>query len=170
MAESTKVQPTSPSKQEATALEGSCESLPVPGSLGAVWDRLHASIGNRAVGRLIESQRAASNETPTRVSAQLQAQIESNRAGGIALEGAPGVRLHYGDNAQALARGLNARAFTQGSDIFFGESYDPESEAGRITMAHELTHVSQGRATTGTVQRDGPPVQPDPLPPDLSGA
>src|SRR5205823_1746616 len=110
--------------------------------LGGVWDTLQLGIGNHAVGRLVESQRAAAGETPTPVSPQQQREIDAQRYRGSALEGAPGVRLHYGDNAQALARGLNARAFTQGSDIFFGENYDSNSEQGQATLAHELTHVA----------------------------
>jgi hypothetical protein len=68
--------------------------------------------------------------------------------------------MHYGENAQALARGLNARAFTQGSDIFFGENYDANSEQGQITLAHELTHVANGEAMAGSVQREGEGATP----------
>jgi len=64
-----------------------------------------------------------------------------------------GVRVHTGGQADALNRSLNARAFTTGSDIFFGKGqYNPGSTGGQELIAHELTHtVQQGAAG---VQRD----------------
>ena len=60
-----------------------------------------------------------------------------------------GVRVHTGGQADALNRSLNARAFTTGSDIFFGKGqYNPGSSGGQELIAHELTHtVQQGAAT-----------------------
>jgi len=56
-----------------------------------------------------------------------------------------GVRIHADGEAAELSRGLNARAFTLGSDIFFGAGhYRPETSEGRHLIAHELTHVRQG--------------------------
>ncbi len=59
-----------------------------------------------------------------------------------------GVRVHTGGQADELNRSLNARAFTTGSDIFFGKGqYDPGSTGGQELIAHELTHtVQQGAA------------------------
>jgi hypothetical protein len=55
-----------------------------------------------------------------------------------------GVRLHDGPEASNLNRLLAARAFTIGSDIFFGQgAYDPDSPRGRELIAHELIHVVQ---------------------------
>ncbi|HEX2093051.1 MAG TPA: DUF4157 domain-containing protein, partial [Longimicrobiaceae bacterium] len=54
------------------------------------------------------------------------------------------VRIHTGPEADAAARGLNARAFTVGRDIVFGAGeYDPGSPGGRRLLAHELTHTVQ---------------------------
>lgn len=54
------------------------------------------------------------------------------------------VRIHDGASAGAMARDINARAFTTGPDIYFGPGqYDPASSAGRRLLAHELTHVFQ---------------------------
>jgi hypothetical protein len=131
-----------------------------PVAASPLYDMLQQSIGNRALGRLMESQRAASKEAPTPVSPEKQREIDATRGDGIPFEGAPGVRMHYGENAQALARGLNARAFTQGKDIFFGENYDPNSEAGQNTLAHELTHAANGQAMAGAVQREGEGATP----------
>jgi Domain of unknown function (DUF4157) len=59
------------------------------------------------------------------------------------------VRVHTGGRAEESAKAVNAHAYTVGSNIVFQrDRYDPSSEAGRITLAHELTHVIQ--------QRNGP--------------
>src|SRR5690606_1914587 len=56
-----------------------------------------------------------------------------------------GVRVHTGGPAAEAAQGLNARAFTSGSDIYFGQgAYDPGSSGGKHLIAHELAHVAQG--------------------------
>ncbi len=62
-----------------------------------------------------------------------------------------GVRVHSGPAAARLASVLDARAFTVGRDIVFGEGeYAPRSQAGRRLLAHELTHVvQQGGASPG---------------------
>ncbi len=54
------------------------------------------------------------------------------------------VRIHQDD---ARARAMNAEAYTVGRDIVFGGGhYDPHSEDGQHTLAHELTHVVQQRS------------------------
>ena len=61
-----------------------------------------------------------------------------------------GVRVHAGAEAVEAARSINARAFTLGSDLVFGENeYHPDSKSGRELMAHELTHVIQQGGRTG---------------------
>jgi hypothetical protein len=54
------------------------------------------------------------------------------------------IRLHTGSRADAMAREMNARAFTTGGDIVFARGeYQPESREGRRLMAHELVHALQ---------------------------
>jgi hypothetical protein len=56
------------------------------------------------------------------------------------------VRVHTGDYAVALSRAVSARAFTVGSDIFFGAGeYRPGTTGGRELLTHELAHVVQQR-------------------------
>ena len=63
------------------------------------------------------------------------------------------VRIHTGEQAARAAAGVNARAFTVGSDIVFGASrYSPGTSAGNRLLAHELTHVVQ-QSTPGFVRR-----------------
>lgn len=74
------------------------------------------------------------------------------------------VRVHTDDNAAALSRAVSARAFTVGSDIFFGAGeYSPSSSGGQELLAHELTHVTQqrGAADSGalTVSQPGDPME-----------
>ncbi len=68
------------------------------------------------------------------------------------------VRVHTGDPSANLARSINARAFTVGRDIVFGEGeYAPEKGTGRKLLAHELTHTVQqaspGSLATAKLQR-----------------
>ena len=57
------------------------------------------------------------------------------------------VRVHHDTRAEESARAVNAHAYTVGSNIVFQrDRYDPSSDAGRVTLAHELTHVVQQRS------------------------
>ena len=54
------------------------------------------------------------------------------------------VRLHCNQLAAEAARAVNARAFTLGSNVFFGAGqYAPAGHEGKGLLAHELTHVVQ---------------------------
>jgi hypothetical protein len=58
------------------------------------------------------------------------------------------VRVHTGSGAAEAARLLRARAFTKGSDVFFGAGeYRPEAPDGKKLLAHELAHVVQQSPT-----------------------
>jgi hypothetical protein len=57
------------------------------------------------------------------------------------------VRVHTDTRAGESAKSVQASAYTVGSDIVFQrEHYDPDSDTGRHTLAHELTHVLQQRS------------------------
>lgn len=137
------------------------------GPQSGLWEVLHHSMGNRAVGRMVETQRRAASESPVPISPEQQAQIEVARSSGHPLDedtkdelppllGAdvPGVRLHEGPTAAALASGLDANAFTQGRDIFLGAGYESNTARGDQTLVHELAHAAQARTAAGTVQRE----------------
>jgi len=52
--------------------------------------------------------------------------------------------IHTGFSADEFTRSLHALAITIGKDIYFRNgAYKPETEEGRVTLAHELTHVNQ---------------------------
>ena len=57
------------------------------------------------------------------------------------------VRVHDDGAAAASAQAVNAHAYTVGSNIVFQrDRYDPGSQEGKTTLAHELTHVVQQRS------------------------
>jgi hypothetical protein len=57
-----------------------------------------------------------------------------------------GARVHTGDKSAKAAHGLNARAFTVGSDVHFNDGeYAPGTKEGDRLLAHELTHVAQAK-------------------------
>jgi hypothetical protein len=106
-------------------------------------------------------QRQAADETPARIPA-------ASAGGGEPLPGSVrgfmeprfghdfgAVRIHTDTQAATLSQGLAARAFTTGSDIYFGNGqYQPETPGGRELIAHELAHtVQQGAAPAAMVQR-----------------
>ena len=63
------------------------------------------------------------------------------------------VRVHTGIQAAESAQVLNARAYTLGQDVVFGEGqHAPETSAGKRLLAHELTHVVQ-QASSTVIQR-----------------
>ena len=61
------------------------------------------------------------------------------------------VRIHTGTKAAESAESINAKAYTSGNQIVFGNGhYQPSSTSGRRLIAHELVHVGQ---QSGLVQR-----------------
>jgi hypothetical protein len=61
------------------------------------------------------------------------------------------VRVHSDAQAAESARAVNALAYTVGPQLVFATGqYSPQSTAGRGLIAHELTHVVQQQAATGS--------------------
>jgi hypothetical protein len=113
--------------------------------------------------------KAEPGHTP-RVPEGFETQLQSLQAGGRSLSASErsffeprfardfaGVRLHTGPAAAELARSVQARAFTLGNSVVFGDGqYTPGTEGGRRLLAHELTHVAQqdgGAVGASMVQR-----------------
>src|SRR6266545_2723872 len=106
--------------------------VPIPDAERPALEPVRPVLSNRAVGRSL----AEGRRLPPEVGAEM------GRALGVDVDG---VRIHTGPDADRASRGLGARAFTVGHDIYFREgAYAPEVEAGRDTLAHELAHVAQG--------------------------
>lgn len=111
-----------------------------------------ASVGNRAVSRLLRSADGEPDGVPPGFGNQLRAAgggvpiPDGVREGLEAGLGAPldGVRLHTGHEAAALSDRIGAHAFTVGQDIHFARgAYDPAGERGYHLLAHEVAHTLQ---------------------------
>jgi outer membrane protein OmpA-like peptidoglycan-associated protein len=125
---------------------------------------LHRAVGNRAVRGLLESadQRIAHAlwQAPSEVAAILGARRGRPLEPGVRNEFEPlvgrdlsHVRIHDDASAAASAEAANARAYSAGQDIVFGPGrYAPDTEEGRVLLAHELGHiVTSTRSGRGSV-------------------
>ncbi|MBK6730899.1 MAG: DUF4157 domain-containing protein [Bacteroidetes bacterium] len=60
------------------------------------------------------------------------------------------VKIHTDVQASEMSKGINAKAFTYGNDIYFGEGqYNVDSGEGKHLLAHELTHTLQQNIDSG---------------------
>ncbi len=76
------------------------------------------------------------------------------------------VTVHTGQNAGALTRELNARAFTFGQDIFFAAGeWSPTNDRGRWLIAHELAHTMQSNRGQVLHRKTSAPTKPTPTSP-----
>ena len=147
--------------------------------IGAVTARVRRSVASWATGEMPELPEGAAPEvpdvdadggiafkarsgggrdpgSPSALRAQLgrgaplQSSVKSRMESAFGVRFS-GVRLHTGSSAAAMSRNLNARAFTVGAHIGFGEGeYQPGTPAGDGLIAHELAHVvQQGGQTAG---------------------
>ena len=113
-------------------------------------------------------QRKTDGNTEGVASSDLSSRLSASKGGGqplpantrTSMESAMGadfsnVRVHTGSEAVQMSQGINAQAFTHGSDVYFNEGkYDTGSSSGKHLLAHELTHtVQQGAAVRKKIQR-----------------
>ena len=141
-------------------------------------ERAASSVGNRRFGQLVARMRDGEGIlSGGLVHPDVEAAIAASRgrgrrlAGDVSrsLEAAVGaplsdVRVHTDDHAAALARAVSARAFTVGSDIYFGSGeYNPGTRDGAQLIAHEAAHAVQQRGAplSGplTVSQPGEPLE-----------
>jgi hypothetical protein len=123
-------------------------------------ERVASDVGNRRFGQVIARMREGGGIlSGGLVHPDVQGAIAATRGSGKPLERsvastlAPamgtsldGVRVHTGEGAAALARAVEARAFTVGSDIYFGRGeYRPGTSDGNELIAHEVAHTIQQR-------------------------
>ncbi len=84
-----------------------------------------------------------------------------------------GVKIHTDSRAIQMTRELGAKAFTNGSDIYFNSGYyNPTTREGGKLLAHELTHTIQQGGSTKTIQADFAvePTTPNRRVPNLTAA
>jgi hypothetical protein len=94
---------------------------------------------DRAMLDSVESRLAASKGGGAPLPERVKTQMESAFSADF-----KSVKVHTDRDAARMNRDLGAKAFTHGSDVYFGAGhFDPGSIAGRELLAHELTHVVQ---------------------------
>ena len=109
---------------------------------------LQRTVGNGGVSALVEEERSPVHDVISSGGRPLEPEVRDDMEGRFAQDFGD-VRVHDDSAAHDSARAVNAHAYTVGSNIVFQrDTYDPSSQAGRVTLAHELTHVVQ--------QRNGP--------------
>jgi hypothetical protein len=151
-------------RQRQTAPAGTVSAIGRDEPEAAV-SRLGSAMGNRDLSRAIAQMREGEGILPGGLvhpdveaaiaaasgrGSQLHAGV-AEHVGGAYDQSLGDVRVHHDDHAAALSRAVSARAFTLGSDIFFGAGeYRPETAGGRELLAHELAHVVQQRGAPST--------------------
>lgn len=90
----------------------------------------------------IQARRGSGNPLPEAVRRHLEQGLNHDLSG---------VRIHDDAEADKMAKGVNAVAFTTGMDIFFQSGkFNPNTQSGLELLAHEVTHtVQQGKGQVG---------------------
>jgi hypothetical protein len=130
-------------------------------------ERLASDMGNRAFSAL--AREGAGILPDGRAHPDVESAIAAGRGTGspVDVRGLnPEVREHFADvrvhtdsAADTLARSVQARAFTTGSDVWFAAGeYRPGTGEGDRLLAHELAHVVQqrGAPTSGPLMVSQP--------------
>ncbi|MEV6491927.1 DUF4157 domain-containing protein, partial [Actinoplanes sp. NPDC051633] len=125
---------------------------------------LQSTGGNAMVLRLLRS--GSGGGTADELAERLQGRLGSgeNLAEDVRERFAPGlgaplsdVRVHRDAAAADMAADVGAKAFTAGSDVFFGAGqYAPDTPQGAHLIAHELVHTTQPAATGSGLTVSGP--------------
>lgn len=117
----------------------------ISGLGGLLFKKRPGGAGAAADPRGIQSQLRSGASLDGRVRAQAESRLGRDLSG---------VRVHTDGTAGRLAGQLNARAFTVGRDIVFGQGeYTPGTLIGDALIAHELAHVvQQGRSAPGPAE------------------
>lgn len=98
----------------------------------------------RPVYQRIQERRGAGNPLPEAVQRHLEEGLNHDLSK---------VRIHDDTEADRMAKGVNAVAFTAGTDIYFQSGkFNPNTQTGLELLAHEVTHTvqqSQGKVGKG---------------------
>lgn len=108
---------------------------------------LQRLVGNQEVSRLVDDEPSpvrsvVSSGGGSALAPDVRADMETRLGHDFG-----DVRVHTDGSAHDSAASVNAKAYTVGSNVVFQrDQYDPDSHTGRVTLAHELTHVVQQRS------------------------
>ena len=111
------------------------------------WLSLQQSIGNSAVGSLVERRRAGQS-LPSAVRHDMEASFGRNFGD---------VQVHSGPQVDQAAQSLDAAAFTVSDDIYLSSGVPgPNQALGREVLGEELAHVAQGVGREGVDRLTAP--------------
>jgi hypothetical protein len=129
--------------QLRAALSGRLDALSPRGVLG-----LQRAVGNEGAAAVLGEERSPVHDVVASAGSPLASDVRQDMEARLGHDFSD-VRIHTDGAAESSAKAVGAHAYTVGSHIAFQRSaYDPSSDSGRTTLAHELTHVVQ--------QRNGP--------------
>jgi hypothetical protein len=113
-----------------------------PGSLLG----LQRAVGNAGVSSMLEEERSPVHDVIGSGGRPLEPDVRTDMEARLGHDFSD-VRVHDDSAASSSAQAVNAHAYTVGSNVVFQrDQYDPSSAAGKVTLAHELTHVVQQRS------------------------
>jgi Domain of unknown function (DUF4157) len=107
---------------------------------------LQRTVGNGAVTSLLEEERSPVHEVIKSGGRPLEPDVRDDMEARLGHDFSD-VRVHDDTAAAGSAAAVNAHAYTVGSNVVFQrDTYDPSTQEGKTTLAHELTHVVQQRS------------------------
>ncbi|MBP7399894.1 MAG: DUF4157 domain-containing protein [Chitinophagales bacterium] len=140
---------------------------PVTGLIGKSLQRKCAHCEEEEKKKKPIMRKSEAGNSGISVSSSFAASLNSSKGGGSPLpqgtksfmENAfstdfSAVKIHTDVQASELSKSINAKAFTYGNDIYFGDGqYNLGSVDGKYLLAHELTHTLQQNIDSGLLQR-----------------
>jgi hypothetical protein len=130
---------------------GECEECKKKKESGGSGDALlrRSALSRSTVGRIPSSVHDAFQYQGQPLDKYTQSRLESSFHCDLSR-----VRVHSDAAAARAASDINARAFTFGQSIWFGQNeFDPQSHGGFHLLAHEIAHTVQQGTQTPAVQR-----------------
>jgi hypothetical protein len=107
---------------------------------------LQRAVGNSGVSAMLDEERSPVHDVVASGGRPLDEKTRTDMESRLGQDFGD-VRIHDDGAAHESASSVNAHAYTVGSNIVFQRNtYDPGSDAGRLMLAHELTHVVQQRS------------------------
>jgi hypothetical protein len=108
--------------------------------------RLQRAVGNAGTGAMLAEERSPVHDVVGSGGEALDRQTRTDMESALGQDFSD-VRIHRDAAAHDSAAAVQAKAYTVGSHVVFQrDAFDPASETGRHTLAHELTHVVQQRS------------------------
>lgn len=136
---------TTPGDSDEQEADAVADSIVTEGKIARSVSTGHSG-GGIALPSQFASQISSFQGQGSRIAGDLKTKMESGFGRDFS-----NVRLHTDNAAAEMSSSISAKAFTYGNDIFFNRGqYSPDTKDGQRLIAHELTHVAQGR---GKVER-----------------